>query len=53
VNGVSERLKASVAEALVSVEPYGGMMRFSIAPTFDAACLIGSEFVSGEVFDFD
>ena len=28
-------------------------MRFSIAPTFDAACLIGSEFVSGEVYQVE
>jgi len=40
----------SVVEALVSLEPFGGMMRFSIAPTLDAACLISSEFVSGEVY---
>jgi hypothetical protein len=39
-----------VAAALVSLEPFGGMMRFSIAPTCDAACLIDSEFVSGEVY---
>ena len=34
----------------MSLEPFGGMMRFSIAPKFDAACLISSEFVSGEVY---
>jgi hypothetical protein len=50
VNGVLKRLKALGAEALVGLEPFGGMMRFSIAPTFDAACLIGSEFISGEVY---
>src|SRR5436309_579079 len=38
---------------LVSLEPFGGMMRFSIAPTLDAACLISSEFVSGEVYDVE
>ncbi len=34
----------------MSLEPFGGMMRFSIAPTMDALCLINSEFVSGEVY---
>jgi hypothetical protein len=47
VNGASTRLNPA---ALVSLEPFGGIMRFSIAPNFDAACLISSEFVSGEVY---
>lgn len=34
----------------MSLEPFGGMMRFSIAPTLDAACIINSEFVAGEVY---
>lgn len=34
----------------MSLEPFGGMMRFSIAPTLDAVCLISSEFVSGDVY---
>jgi hypothetical protein len=33
----------------VSLQPFGGMMRFAIAPTLDAACLINADFVSGEV----
>jgi hypothetical protein len=49
-NGASTRLKPSVMEALVSLQPFGGMMRFSIAPTLDAGCLISSEFVAGEVY---
>jgi hypothetical protein len=36
-------------EALVSLQPFGGMMRFSIAPMLDAACLVNTEFISGEV----
>jgi hypothetical protein len=34
----------------MSLEPFGGRMRFSIAPSFDAACVIGSEFISGDVY---
>ncbi len=34
----------------MSLEPFGGMMRFAIAPDFDAACLISSESVAGEVY---
>jgi hypothetical protein len=34
----------------VALEPFGGMMRFPIAPGLDAACLISSESVAGEVY---
>jgi hypothetical protein len=49
-NGASKVLKLAAVEALVSLVPFGGTMRFSIAPTLDAACLVSSEFVSGEVY---
>ena len=34
----------------MSLEPFGGMMRFSIAPDLDAACVITSESVAGDVY---
>jgi hypothetical protein len=39
-----------VAEALVSLEPFGEQMRFSIAPALDAGCVITAEFIAGEVY---
>jgi hypothetical protein len=37
----------------VSLEPFGGRLRFTIAPTLDAACQITPEFISGEVYQVD
>lgn len=34
----------------MSLEPFGGMMRFHIASEFDVACVISSEFVAGDVY---
>lgn len=45
-----ERLQLSNPTEKQARPAFGGMMRFSIAPTFDAVCLIGAEFVSGEVY---
>jgi hypothetical protein len=44
------RLVVQRQEVSMSLEPFGGMMRFSIASDFDAACVITSEAVSGEVY---
>jgi hypothetical protein len=34
----------------MTLEPFGGMMRFAVTPVFDAACVITPDAVSGEVY---
>jgi hypothetical protein len=34
----------------MALEPFGGMMRFAVTSEFDAACVIASDAVTGEVY---
>jgi hypothetical protein len=43
-------LGRSAKEASVTLEPFGGMLRFSIAPTLEAACVASTEFIAGGVY---
>ena len=37
----------------MSLKPFGGLMRFTVAPDFDAVCVITSESVAGDVYHVD
>jgi hypothetical protein len=43
-------VQQQVEGTLVTLEPFGGMQRFSITPDFDAACAIKSESIAVEVY---
>src|SRR5579871_998450 len=48
--GVGCHAECSAKAMPVSLEPFGGMMRFSIASEFDTVCVITSESIAGEVY---